>query len=166
MMQDGVRDCQGETAIVIHLVQEGRLELTGCNLSTSHILALIWFLLFNSSWSICHWEMSGAFVDVKSLKVWMGCWTSVKEWRARFDPPSRIQHLWVPPGWCGSLWSQEHHWRPALPYDLVSDGSCLLLNGLRSCFALMLHEKITKVRSRTHIHTYIYMWVGISITYT
>lgn len=40
-MQDGVRDYQGETAIMIHSVQERRLGLTGSNLSTSHILVLI-----------------------------------------------------------------------------------------------------------------------------
>lgn len=75
--QDGVRDYQGETATMIQSVQE-RLELTGSNGGTIHILVLIWFLLFKSSWSIYRWEMSGAFVDVSRWRSGRGAGHQLK----------------------------------------------------------------------------------------
>ena len=63
---------------MIHSMRERRLEMTGSNLSSSHILVVIWFLLFNSPWSICHWEMSGAFVDVSHWRFGWGAGHQLK----------------------------------------------------------------------------------------
>lgn len=132
-------------------------ELTGSN----HFLVLIWFLLFNSHWSICHWEMSGAFVDVSHWKFGWGAGHQSKnegvdlthhpEFTTSEPDLSDLRNV------TGDLlsdmtWSVSHLLGLGQVRHLPR---CLFLNGLRIWCTLMLHEKLTKVRSRTYIRIYM-----------
>lgn len=128
-------------------------ELTGSN----HFLVLIWFLLFNSHWSICHWEMSGAFVDESHWKFGWGAGHQSKnegvdlthhpEFTTSEPVLSDLRNV------TGDLLSDMTRSVRHLPGlgQVRHLPRCLFLNGLRSWCTLMLHEKLTRVRSRTYI---------------
>lgn len=119
-------DYQEGTAIMIHSVQE-RLELTGSNHSTSSILLLIWFL-HNSPWSICHWEMSGAFVPVSHRKFGWGAGYQLKM-KVSIGPTTQNSRI------VSSMWlTKDHSDLRNIPGDQLCNMAGSVMGGV--CFEM------------------------------